>query len=172
MSVPLRWQEPVEFQEPIAAPTLSPRPRARRRAKPLRTLAMMSALCLAMSACTALGVRIGSANTASSSTLRLVSTPSANGRVLLANANVERRLGFVTVTGSVFNRSRQKLSNVEAVVELLDSHNRTVQVESALIAFDPLPAGQAAPFKVEMPDNTNAVAFRTAVRTMFGSSLD
>lgn len=172
MSVPLRWQEPVEFQEPIPVPALAPQRRTRRRTKPLRAIAMMSALCLAMSACTALGVRIGSANAAATSTLRMVSAPNANGRVLLANANVERHLGFVTVTGSVFNRSHQKLSNVEAVVELLDSHNRTVQVESALIAFDPLPSGQAAPFKVEMPDSANAVSFRTGVRTMFGAPLD
>ena len=171
MSVPLRWQDPADFQEPLPAPALTPRRRFRRM-QPLRLIAMMSALCLVMSACTALGVRIGSANAASTSILRPVSAPSINGRVLLANANVERRLGFVTVTGSVFNRSHQKLSNVEAVVELLDSHNRTVQVESALISFDPLPAGQAAPFKVEMPDSANAVAYRTGVRSMFGSSLD
>ncbi len=172
MSVPLRWQDPADFQEPIPSPVLAPRRRARRRTQPLRVITILSALCLAMSACTALGVRIGRANAASASSLRLVSTPSATGRVLLTNASVERRLGFVTVTGNVFNRSHQKLSNVEAVVELLDSHNRTVQVESALIAFDPLPSGQAAPFKVEMPDSANAVGYRTAVRTMFGSPLD
>ncbi len=172
MSVPLRWQEPVEFQEPVSTPALSPQRRTRRRTKPLRAIAIMSALCLTMSACTALGVRIGSANAAATSFLRMVSTPNANGRVLIANANVERRLGFVTVTGSVFNRSHQKFSNVEAVIELLDSHNRAVQVESALIAFDPLPSGQSAPFKVEMPDSANAVSFRAGVRTMFGAPLD
>ena len=172
MSVPLRWQEPEIIQEPLFAPQPPLRRRAPRRVARMRVAFGLGVACLTMSACTALGFQIGKANAASTPTLRMVSMPAANGQVALTNGTLERKLGFVTVTGSVFSRAKHNLSQVEAVVELLDSQNRTLQMQSALVAYDPLPVGQSAPFRVEMSDNPRAAGWRVHFRQMFGASLD
>jgi hypothetical protein len=57
-------------------------------------------------------------------------------------------------------------------VELLDSQNRTLQMQTALIAYDPLPVGQAAPFRVEMADNAHAAGWRVSFRQMLGAPLN
>ncbi len=172
MSVPMRWQEPEIIEEPLFAPHVPLRRRATRRLNGLRATLAFGAACLTMSACTALGFQIGKANAANTPTLRMVSLPAANGQVALTNAALERKLGFVTVTGGVFSRAKHNLSQVEAVVELLDSQNRTLQVQSALVALDPLAVGQSAPFRVEMNDNPRAAGWRVHFRQMFGASLD
>jgi hypothetical protein len=172
MSVPLRWQEPEITQKPIHTPQIPLRRRPSRRIQRMRVALAVGATCLLMGACTALGIRIGSASVNSTQGLRLVSAPSSSGRVTLTNATLERRLGFVTVTGNVFSRAKNAVPNVEATVELLDSKNHTVQMQSALIAYDPLPPGQAAPFRVEMQDDVRAVGYRVRFRGMFRGPLD
>lgn len=172
MSVPLRWQEPEITQEPIHAPRIPLRRRPSRRTKRMRVTLAVGAACLLMGACTALGIRIGSASVNNAQGLHLVSAPSSSGRVTLTNATLERHLGFVTVTGNVFSRAKNAVPNVEATVELLDSKNQTVQMGAALIAYDPLPAGQSAPFRVEMLDDARAVGYRVRFRGMFRGPLD
>ncbi|HZT42981.1 MAG TPA: FxLYD domain-containing protein [Chthonomonadaceae bacterium] len=108
----------------------------------------------------------------SASSLHLVAAAFPKARVGLVSASAERRLGFVTITGSVTNHAARSLSNVEAVAELLDSRGRTIGMESAMIAFDPLPAGEPSPFRVEMMDNTRAVAYRVRFRQISGSALN
>jgi hypothetical protein len=104
--------------------------------------------------------------------LRLRTAAPSSQQVRLGSAKAERRLGFVTVTGDVKNRSAKSQSRVEAVVELLDSRNHTLQMESSLIAFDPLAAGESAPFRVELADDPNAVAYRLHFKRLLGPRLD
>jgi len=171
MSVPLRWQEPDITQEPIHTPQMPLRRRSSRRLQRMRVTLVLGATCLLMGACTALGIRIGSASVNSAQGLHLVPTPSSSGRVTLTNATLDRRLGFVTVTGNVFSRAKSAIPNVEATVELLDSKNHTVQIQPAMVAGS-LPAGQSTPFRVEMLDDARAVGYRIHFRGMFRGPLD
>jgi hypothetical protein len=104
--------------------------------------------------------------------LHLIASPSPKGRVALGSATVERRLGYVTVTGAVVNCSARSLSRIEAVVELLDRQNRPLQLESGLVTFDPLPKGESSPFRVELPDNARAVAYRVRFKQLLGAALN
>ncbi|HLV80469.1 MAG TPA: FxLYD domain-containing protein [Chthonomonadaceae bacterium] len=171
MSLPLRqqdWEAPLRLS--------APKRRQHRRAIGYRkrvraALALLAGVCICGFA--AWGWQAVRALEAASS-LRLAAavTPGAPARVGLVSASAERRLGFVTITGSVANHATRTLRDVEAVAELLDSHGRTIGLESALIAFDPLPAGQPSPFRVEMVDNARAVAYRVRFRQISGSALD
>jgi hypothetical protein len=105
------------------------------------------------------------------SDLHLVRSSDTGARATLASAAVDRKLGFVTVSGTVLSRNPQALPRVEAVVELLDADNRTLQVESGMVAFDPLPSGQAAPFQVEVTDVPQAVGYRVRFRQLDGQYL-
>ena len=104
--------------------------------------------------------------------LRLVASSATGAKATLASASVERKLGFVTVSGSVLSRNSLAIPKVEAVVELLDAQNRTLQVDSGLVAFDPLPSGEAAPFRVEVTDVPQAVAYRVRFRQLDGLCLN
>ena len=173
MSVPMRWQDPEITKETIQSPSISLRRQPARRMNSLRVVLGVGSACLIMSACTALGIQIGNANAMSQQNLRLVSVPGNHERIIMTNATIDRRLGFVTVTGSVFNATKHEtLPNVEVVVELLDIHNHTLGVQPALITYNPLPAGQVSPFSVEMNDDPKAVGVRIRPRKMFGGPLD
>lgn len=169
----MRWQDPEIIEEAVHSPHIPLRPQPARRNNSLRNVLAFGFACLVMTGCTALGIQIGNANAMSQQNLRLVSAPSSHGRVVMTNASIDRRLGFVTVAGSVVNSTKKEtLPNVEVVVELLDNHNRTLRVQSALIAYDPLPAGQVSPYSVEMNDDPRAVGIRIRPRKMFGGPLD
>ncbi|HZP81136.1 MAG TPA: FxLYD domain-containing protein [Chthonomonadaceae bacterium] len=169
MSVPMRWETPVETAAPERAPAPLRRRRVR-RARRLRALLglMGSAAILALGAA---GVRSLALGTRPAE-LRLLAAAPSSQQVRLGGAKVERRLGFVTVTGDVRNQSARSQSRVEAVVELLDSRNHTLQMESSLIAFDPLAAGESAPFRVELADDPHAVAYRVHFKRLMGPRLD
>ena len=89
--------------------------------------------------------------------------------VSLDSSSIERKLGFVSISGSASSDSRSPLKHVEAVVELLDGKHHTLKVESALLELDPIPANQAVPFHVELADNPNAAAYRIRFRQMTGT---
>jgi hypothetical protein len=169
MSVPMRWERRIEPISPPAAPPL--RRRKPRRARVLRT-ALIWIGCLGLLGSVAVGVHSMAFNASAPSLLRLARVAPSRGQVVMGAAQAERRLGFVTVTGSVTNRSRSAQPRVEAVVELLDRRNQTVQVESSLLDFDPLGVGDSAPFRVELPDDTHAVAYRIRFRRLLGPRLD
>src|SRR5262249_36244127 len=92
--------------------------------------------------------------------------------VTASHPAIERRLGFITVTGSISSHATRPLAQVEAVVELLDAKNETIQVEEGLIEFDPLLPAQTAPFRVDLPDNTHAVAYRVRFKQLTGAMLN
>jgi hypothetical protein len=171
VSVPLRWEELVP-EETHLAPAVTSR---RRQHKPRRSVfrTVIRLLCIAViGALSTLGTFSLLKGFAPEPTLRREASASLSGRVALGSAAAERRLGYVTVTGQVANQTQQSLSKVEAVVELLDSHHQTVQMESALIAFNPLPSGHVSPFQVEIPDNSHAVAYRIRFKELMGVALN
>ena len=95
----------------------------------------------------------------SSATLGVVST------------RAERRLGYLTVLGSVSNRSSGNLRNVEAVAEFYDASKRLVGLESALIEMPVLRPGRESAFRITTRDMNDAAAFRLRFRSLFGSAL-
>jgi hypothetical protein len=166
----MRWEKPVEPVAPQQAP--SPlRRRRTRRAKGVRLLLSLVG-CVAIVALAGAGVRSLALGEGRADALHLAVTAPTSGQVTLLGAKTERRLGFVTVTGSVANRSAHAQSHVEAVVELLDAHNRTLQLESSLVSFDPLDKGETAPFRVELADDSHAVGYRIHFRQLLGPRLD
>jgi len=169
MSVPMRWEH-------CAVPEPSPEPpRLRRRASRRSRLSYLvagGALCAVLGGLAAVGAQSAWNAVRVNNDLQLITAQPSNGPAALGSAAVERRLGFVTVTGSVSNRSGHSLSQVEAVVELLDKQNRPLQLESGLIAFDPLPAGTSSSFRVELLDNVQAVAYRVRFKKLMGASLN
>lgn len=179
MSVPMR-KEDLERYAPVPTPTPAepplrvehtrrrPRPSLRRRLRAALGIGVFSALC---------GLTIFGAGAAVNALrpapgLHLISSPEAGAKAVLDSASVERKLGFVTVSGTVLSHAGKSMPRVEAVVELLDAQNRTVQVESGMVAFDPLPSGQAAPFRVDVTDVPQAVGYRVRFRQADGFCLN
>jgi hypothetical protein len=171
MSMPLRWEEPPS-QEPVDSPQSTPK--RRRRTAPIRRMigaTLILTLALSVGTLTTIGAQSVWNSVRPAQTLRLDARPGGS-EVSTGLPAVERHLGFVTITGSIASHVDRPLAQVEAVVELLDSQNQTVQLESGLIAFDPLMPGQTAPFRVDLPDNTRAVAYRIRFRQLSGAALD
>lgn len=168
----MRW-EPVPLQEsPVELPGGQfRRRRITRRGKALRRATWAV---LKVSVCLLAVVGAGSVLRATQPTPALVlETPTVvNGQAALGSASVERRLGFVTVTGTAVSRAKRPLTNVEAVVELLDAKKQTIQVESALTTFSPLQPGGTTPFRVEIPDDSRVVSYRIRFKQLLGASLN
>jgi hypothetical protein len=171
MSLPLRWEPNEAPGAPYVLPSRPLRRRVSRRSRALRALVRLMA-CLGVGSLAVVGAGSVLHSVHPAPTLKLVLSASQQGRVVLDTASVDRRLGFVTITGSVSSHTSRPLSKVEAVVELLDAANRPVQVESGLIAFDPLLPGQASPFRVEVNDNTQAVTYRVRFKELLGPALN
>ena len=170
MSLPLRWEDPSP-PEPVITPSRTPQRRRSSRTKHILISSLFITVSLLIGSLAVLGGQRVWENFHTPSTLYLASRP--NGQEVTAGqAAIERRLGFVTVTGSIASHVTRPLSQVESVVELLDAQNETVQVESGMIAFDPLLPGQMAPFRVELPDNVRAVGYRIRFKELSGASLD
>jgi len=172
MSVPLRWQEPQIIEVPEHQTRRSLRPQSTPLPRTKGRNAWIPLYLLGMAICMAGGFFIGRVPGPGEPALHLVSVPSNTSNVFLANTSVERHVGFVTVTGNVFNRSKVALSNVEIVVELMDAQNRTLKVDSALIADDPLPTGGNSAFSVVVEDDARAARYRVRPRKMFGGTLE
>ena len=172
MAMPMRWEEPETLEAVVEIPAAQPlrRPRVRKRRRMARGLFRLSAFAgLGLLGIT--GVKALLPVSSSPTTLSLTQDSLTGTQVALQAAKSERHLGFVTVTGNVVNKTTANLPKVETVVELLNAQNQTVQVESGMLAFDPLPSGQSVPFRVEMTDATNAVSYRVRFKHLMGGSL-
>jgi hypothetical protein len=168
----MRWEHGSEPEAPSALPGTSLRRRRASRRSRLVRLTLCGALCSVLGGLTVVGTQSALNAARAAAGLHLVASSAPKGKVALGSATVERRLGYVTVTGDVVNRSARSLTRIEAVVELLDKQNRPLQLESGLITFDPLPRGESSPFRVELPDNVRAVAFRVRFRQLLGAALN
>lgn len=173
MSVPLRW-EPLAIPEPSNPPQCSPlrrRRETRQHGRRFRTV-LVAFSRVSLFALAVVGAWTLLQAAWKTPDLHLTPASASGGQVTLASASAERQLGYVTVSGSVQNHAQNRLAQVEAVVELLDRQNHTVKVESALVAFDPLPPGETSPFRVEVPDTDRAVAYRVRFKKLLGGALN
>lgn len=179
MSLPMRWEDP-EAYEPTPAPTPAAPPlrmeKAQRKARTSvrRRVRAVCGIVVFATLCGLAVVGAGSVVNAMRPTpgLHLIASSDVGAKAVLNSSSIERKLGFVTVSGTVLSHTSQALPRVEAVVELLDAQNKTVQVESGMVAFDPLPSGQAAPFHIEVTDVPQAVGYRIRFRQLDGLCLN
>jgi hypothetical protein len=167
MSVPMRKEWIAPQEDVFRSPCVRPRKSRRRALKPGVAIAALLLISLVAS------VRARPPwNRPDAPTLRLLPTSSESAKVTLNAAHIERNLGFVTVTGNAMNRTSSSLARVEAMVELLDAQNQTLCLESALVPFNPMPAGRNTPFQVHLPDDSRAVAYRVWFKQLAGPSLN
>ena len=168
MSVPLRIEDvrvvECEMQRPL---------RRRRVSRRMRRLAGVGTISVILSVLGLAGVGAVTLlnGITSASNLHLVGDASSAGLHAVAGS-AHRAYGYVTVTGSVTNTGSRRTSNVEAIVELVDSENRTVQLDKAIVAFAAVPVGDAAPFRVIIPDDSNAIGYRLSFKHPDGRSID
>ena len=171
MGLPIRWDQCPDWQR-VELPAPQPLRRTRRRSNLLRQAGIALGLTCGLGILGLAGV--GARDLLQSHetpTLHLASAPTIGKTVGLASASVERRLGFVTVTGNATNMTAQPVGDVEAVVELLNADGHPVRVESALLTGSLL--GKASgPFSVVMNDNPKAVSYRVQFRRLMGGTLN
>jgi len=104
-------------------------------------------------------------------TLSTAAASAANPELKADFVSASRRLGYVTVVGETQNLSSSSLTNVEAVVELLDRRGAIIAVESALIGLKQLAPSESTPFSVTLRDAAHAATFRVRFRTFMGRSI-
>lgn len=171
MSMPMRWDQIVVPEAPVLTETPLRRRRDNKKRRGLHLLLAMS-LCTVVGGMAVVGAQTFYRSLLPAPGLRLSNAPTSSASVLLASSEVDRNVGFVSVIGSVANTTDKSIADVEAVVELLDAQNKTLRVESALIAFDALPARSSSPFHVEMVDDSRAVAYRVHFKRLLGPALN
>lgn len=168
MSVPLRIAYPCGAEHNVPRPLR--RRRVSRRARRLAGVAAISAL-LSVLGLAGFGAVTLLNGITSGSDLHLAGEGSSAG-LHVASVTARRAFGYVTVTGSVSNAGRSRASNVQAIVELVDSQNRPVQLDKAMVAFAAVPAGDSAPFRVMVRDDSSAKAFRLSFKHPDGRSIN
>lgn len=167
MSVPMRWEVEAVPENPVICVKSRRAPRRKNR---LRAMVVVS-----LAALLSAGVGVAAQKTFQAlrpaPELRLDNS-GGGSQIALNGASVERRLGFVTITGSVTNRRVTSLPPVEAVVELLDAQQHPVQMEYALVGSRALAAQSDAPFQIILPDNARAMSYRVRFRELAGADLN
>jgi hypothetical protein len=168
MAYPIRWDEiaaPVESETSVCGqPERNPSSPAYFRRLIILTLLGSALLCFAVIAVTTFLL-----SDRQSPGLRLESGP-ASGLLTSCAPTAVRRLGFVTVTGVVVNRSSDSQSHIEAIVDLLDGKRKTLSSQSAMIQRESVAPGQQSSFRLEMADNPSAAAYRIRFRKL--NSID
>lgn len=145
----------------------------RRRANRQQRLGFTGIVSAAVTlACTAVAVLLIPNLYAARPELKLDPPARASASVRILNARALRSAGFVTVTGNFRSQAPRPLYDLEAVVELLDSRQRTLVVEDSLVPFSPVRPGDAAPFQVEVQDAPQAVAYRVSFRELSTGIVD
>lgn len=105
-------------------------------------------------------------------TMSNISAANKSPELNAACLSAASRLGYATVTGEARNLSRLSLTNVEAVVELLDRNGSIIGVESALIGLKELGPSDSTPFSVTLRDAAGATSYRIRFRTLMGRSIN
>jgi hypothetical protein len=82
-----------------------------------------------------------------------------------------RRVGYVSVTGNLVNKTGRSLDRIEAVVELLDTNRRAVHSASAMVARNLITPGQTSAFQVEMADDPRATGYTVHFKKLYGADL-
>ena len=91
--------------------------------------------------------------------------------VALKSTRAERRLGFITLTGTMVNQGDNSLRNVEAVVEYFDTARNLVRVDSALIEVPNLMSAGESGFEVHSRDSAEIKSYRVRFRSLLGGSI-
>lgn len=87
-----------------------------------------------------------------------------------AYPQIERRHGYVTVTGEARWIGHQALADPMAVVELRDASGRLLRVERALLNARTLHPGTRATYTVVMPDHAEAAQLRIQFAELRGAT--
>ena len=169
MGYPLRWEEIVapEIREAIV-PEAVEKPAGLRMY--FRRVALLTLACSALVALAVMGVFGFLLRGHESPALRPY-TAASGAQVAAGYPAVVRRVGYVTVSGSVLNRTKGSLRSVEAVVDLLDTKQRTVLSASAMVNREQIAPGQASSYQVAMLDSPKATGYRVRFRQLFGPDL-
>ena len=81
-----------------------------------------------------------------------------------AGTTAKRDAGFITITGTA---SPSVSEQCEAVVELLNSKNQVVGLDSSLLSS----GAASTPFRVDVQDDTAATSYRLRLRSLSGRWL-
>ena len=174
MSVPLRVEcYRFEDAEPFKISKPSTKTVRRRVIRPFSRLVTISAISIVFSVLglAAVGAMTLMRGFAAGGDLKPIGQ-SSFGPLSSVVGSVHRSEGFVTVTGSVSNPGGAAASDVQAIVELVNGKNQTVQIERAMIAFGGVSAGQSSPFSVTVTDEPTAVGYRLNFRHADGRSIE
>ena len=169
MGYPMRWEE-------IAEPEVREQPLEEKVERPARLRPYFRRLItftIAGSIGLVLTVVAGSSlvlNGREPAALRLDAVPSV-AAMRVSTPKAGRRVGYVSVTGDIANRSAGKLGRVEVVVDLLDRENRALRTQSAMVARDLLAPGESSTYQLVMPDDQRATAYRVHFRKLYGAPL-
>lgn len=170
MSMPMRVNSFCIPQAPAPLPVTERRSAPARRPRLLRR-GLVASASLSVAGLSLIGVSTLLSALRGPELLPLMPTP-PQAQLAVAAASLDRHQGYVTVTGSLENRSAASLSNVEVVVELRDARDHTLQMESALVPANPLLEGRSAPFRVELRDDSRAASYRIWFRRLTGQPLE
>lgn len=170
MGCPVRWADIVVPETPVS------KPQARRMAaSSLRRFALrVSVVCVAVCSGAIAAVIGGLALILhSGSPVVLPCRAAATGHALsLARVSATRRLGYVTVTGAVYNHGSQPLTDVEAVAALVDAHGAVLRSTGAMVSKRTIDSGEMVPFRIDMQDDTHAANCRIRFRRLMGAEID
>jgi hypothetical protein len=168
MSVPLRIEHISVDERDVPRPL-----RHRRVSRRMRRLAGFGAISALLSVLGLAGVGALTLLNCitSTSNLQLVGSGST-GALHAVAGSAHRSYGYVTVSGSVSNTGSHRTSNVEAVVELIDSQNRTVQLDKSTVAVAGGQPGDTSPFRVIVQDDPSAVGYRLSFKHPDGRAID
>lgn len=92
-------------------------------------------------------------------------------RLLLLSSRGTLDEYYCYVEGQVKNTTSEALGNVEAVVTWYDSKGGFVTTSEALIAYNPLLAGQTSPFKVMTSTNPEMKKFNVSFKDLMGGQI-
>lgn len=170
MGLPMRWADCAPL-EPIQEQKLQQEPRCR-TSRSLRRLRFFGVMIV----CSMAGITAGVASSGIQKTFRnsavLRIEPAYGTTFSLASPQVDRAVGYLTVTGNFENRNASPIKRVEAVVELLDKENNTLSLESALVALETVPAHGNSAFQVIVPDKPQVASCRVHFRELLGATLN
>lgn len=113
----------------------------------------------------------GSSSEGKSLSLSVAPSKALAPELSAVSVSAAKRLGYVTVTGEARNLSQSSLTNVEAVVELLDRRGNITAVESALIGVRQLGASESTPLSIALRDPGESTSFKLRFRTLMGRSI-
>lgn len=95
----------------------------------------------------------------------------ANQLALLSSTGGESSSAYHKVEGQVENISGQPLRNVTVVATWYDKKDEFITSDSAIIEYNPLPAGQRSPFKVLTRSNPAMSKYSITFKNLGGAGI-